>query len=84
MDLHYLVVLLAEAFVATLLEIIGNVYVAIVVGNVLHILANVSKTSEKHRERLDGVNSLMMQFPLPKPIRRQLRRWVVRAAIRTW
>ena len=71
----------AEVIFATALEILGNIYVAVLVGNVLAILTNFNRTSEKHRERLEGIQSLMVQFPLPRHIRRQLRKWVVRGSL---
>ena len=54
-------------------------YVAILVGNVLSILATVSKVSDRYRQRLEGIQTLMLRFSLPKHLRRQLRKWVVRA-----
>ena len=70
--------MIAEYVFATCLELLGNVYVAILVGNVLAILATISKISDRHRERLEGIQTLMLRFPLPKHLRRQLRKWVVR------
>ncbi len=60
------------------MELLGNVYVAILVGNVLTVLASMNRESEKHRERMAGIQGLMTQFRLPKHLRRQLRKWVVR------
>ena len=64
---------------ATCVELLGNVYVAILVGQVLTVLASINRESEKHKERMDGITALMTQFKLPKVLRRQLRKWVVRA-----
>ena len=74
---------LAEYGFSTCLELLGNVYVAVVVGNVLSILAMVRKVSDRHRERLEGIQVLMLRFPLPKHLRRQLRSWVVRETLPT-
>ncbi len=63
---------------ATCLELLGNVFIAFLVGNVLSVLQSLDKMSEKHRERLTGIKSLMIKFSLPKHLRRQLRKWVVR------
>ncbi len=43
------------------LQVVGNVFVAVLVGNVLSIVANRNRKSEKHRARMDGVNDLMSQ-----------------------
>ena len=53
-------------------------FVAILVGNVLSVLASLDRTSEKFRERMAGVQNLMIRFQLPKHLRRRLRKWVVR------
>ncbi len=69
----------SEYIFATAVELIGNVFVAILVGNVLGVLESMNVESEKHRERMDGIEALMTQHRLPKHIRRQLRKWVVRS-----
>jgi hypothetical protein len=46
---------------AVSLQVVGNVFVAVLVGNVLSIVASRSRKSEKHRARLDGVNDLLQQ-----------------------
>ena len=55
-------------------------YVAILVGNVLTVIESMNRESEKHRERMGGITGLMTQYKLPKVLRRQLRKWVVRAS----
>ena len=54
-------------------------YVAILVGNVLTVIESLNRESEKHKARMAGITGLMTQYKLPKPLRRQLRKWVVRA-----
>ena len=71
-------VLGTEVICAAILEILGNIYVAILVGNVLEILEYVNRTSEKQKARQQGIQALIVQFSLPRHIRRQLRKWVVR------
>ncbi len=61
-----------------MVQLLGNVFVAILVGNVLAILAGLDKQSAKHRARTNGVESLMQQFPIPRHLRHMLRKWVVR------
>lgn len=64
-----------EYVMAMFLQLTGNVFVAILVGNVLGIVASWNQVSEKQRARSDGVNTLMEAYNLPSQLRRQLRKW---------
>ncbi len=68
----------AEYIFAMLLQVTGNVFVAILVGNVLSIVSSWNTVSEKERMRNDGIQALMSQFRFAKDLRRRLRKWVVR------
>ena len=72
--------LVPEFAFATCLELLGNVFGAIIVGNILSIIAGMDETSEKQRQRAEGVKTLMIKFPLPGVLRRRLRKWVVRCS----
>ena len=70
--------MLAEYIFAMFLQLTGNVFVAILVGNVMGIVSSWNSMSEKQRQRNDGVMQLMSQWRFGKDLRRRLRKWVVR------
>ena len=68
----------AEYAFATCLELLGSVFGAILVGNILGIISSLDQSSAKQRERVEGTRTLMILFPIPMPLRRRLRKWAVR------
>ncbi len=72
-----LLLLCSEYVFAMIVELMGSIFVALLVGSVMSVVEQRSRRNKVLRERLDGIQALLLQFDVPKEMRRQLRKWAV-------
>ena len=63
-----------------LLELLSSVFTAVLVGEVMSIVAHRRHINKAREERMDGIQALLFECDVPRDIRQQLRKWAVRAA----
>ena len=70
----------AEYIFVVLLELLSSVFTAVLVGEVMSIVAHRRHINKAREERMDGIQALLFECDVPRDIRQQLRKWAVRAA----
>ena len=61
-----------------IVQLMSSVFVAVLVSNVMNVVAQRTRRNKIRQVRLDGIQALLLQFDVPKDMRRQLRKWAVR------
>lgn len=58
-----------------LLQMMGSVFVAVLVGSVMSIVAQRNRGNKVRTARMEGVQALLLSFHIPRAIRTELRSW---------
>ena len=69
---------LPEYVFVIIVQLMSSVFVAVLVSNVMNVVAQRTRRNKIRQVRLDGIQALLLQFDVPKDMRRQLRKWAVR------